>query len=138
MDPITLPYHLIIPSLVTLAMLIWTLIIKNRSFKKNPLTWICIIIFLLLYLLVVGSAAYDDIYYQIKLNEYDLNQDGLFSGDEVTDDMKEAMHHLVSDTGRNFSFITGFISSGIVTLSIYIIGKTIILIRKYSRGKRQL
>lgn len=135
MDPITLPYHLIIPSLVTLAMIIWTLIIKHRSFKRNPLTWICIILFLMLYLLVVGSAAYDDIYYQIKLNEYDLNQDGLFSGDEVTDDMKVAMHHLVNDTGRNFSFITGLISSGIITLSIYIIGKTIILIRQYSRGK---
>ncbi|MBK9794342.1 MAG: hypothetical protein IPP60_14915 [Sphingobacteriales bacterium] len=54
-------------------------------------------------------ATFDAIYYQLDLNRYDLNKDGMFGGKEITNEQNEAMRKLTSDTGRNFSFITGFV-----------------------------
>ena len=59
-------------------------------------------------------ATFDDIYYQWDLNRYDLDKDGMFSGEEITDQQNEAMRKLTSDTGRNFSFITGFVMALII------------------------
>ena len=88
-------------------------------------------IFLVLYLLTVGSATFDDIYSQWNLNRYDLNKDGIFGGIEVTDEQNEAMRKLSSNTGRNFSFITGFVFALIISTTVYILGQII------SKTKRQ-
>ncbi len=87
-------------------------------------------VFLLAYLFIVGSATYDDIYYQWDLNRYDLNKDGLFSGQEITEDQKAAMQRLINDVGRNFSFITGLIFAGVISTMVYLFGRLKLLITK--------
>lgn len=83
--------------------------------------------------MIVGSALYDDIFFQwdlnkLDLNKFDTNKDGLFDDREMTDDQKDAMNRLISDTGRYFSFITGFIFAGAVSIIIYILGRIKLLI----------
>lgn len=77
--------------------------------------------FFVVYLFVVSSALYDDIYYQWDLKRYDLNKDGLFSGQEITDDQTLAMRKLINDVGRNFSFVTGFIFAFFVSVTVYLV-----------------
>ncbi|ADZ90925.1 hypothetical protein [Marinomonas mediterranea] len=66
---------------------------------------------LLVYLFIVGSAAYYDYKYEAELAAFDLNQDGMFSGDEVTLEQEKAMLRVISDTGRTFAPFTGAIFS---------------------------
>jgi hypothetical protein len=47
----------------------------------------------------------------------------MFGGAEITDAQNEAMRKLTSDTGRNFSFITGFIFAFIISTIVYILGR---------------
>jgi hypothetical protein len=79
--------------------------------------------FLVIYLLIVGSALYTDLYCQWDLNRYDLDRDGFFGGPEQTPAQQAAMSRLTHDTGRNFSFIIGFILAFIIALLVYIIGR---------------
>lgn len=87
-------------------------------------------VFLAVYLFVVGGATYDDIYYQWDLNRYDLDKDGLFGGEEITEEQKAAMQRLINDVGRNFSFITGFIFAGAIGTMTYLFERLKILIAK--------
>lgn len=103
---------------------------RKILFSKYKLLWTSVAIFLFLYLLIVGSATFDAIYYQWNLNRYDLNKDGMFGGTELTEEQNEAMRKLGSDTGRNFSFITGFVFALIVSISIYISGRIILKIKR--------
>ncbi len=101
-----------------------TIIINRKKlFSKNKILWISIITFLILYLFIVGTSTFEAIYYQWDLNQYDLDKDGMFGSTEITDAQNEAMRKLISDTGRNFSFITGFIFSFIISTFVYILGQ---------------
>lgn len=80
-------------------------------------------VFLFLYLFIVGSATYNDIYYQWDLNQYDLDKDGFFVGKEVTKEQQEAMEKLSNDLGRNFSLITGLLFAFPISLLTYGIGR---------------
>lgn len=131
MDEITIPFHLEILTIICAVGLVAILFYRKRLFSKNKLFWTSVTIFLVLYLLTVGSATFDDIYSQWNLNRYDLNKDGIFGGIEVTDEQNEAMRKLSSNTGRNFSFITGFVFALIISTTVYILGQII------SKTKRQ-
>jgi energy-coupling factor transporter transmembrane protein EcfT len=122
MNPITIPYHLAIPSLVCILLLILIGFKRKKLFRQKKWIWISITIFLLLYIAIVGSATYVDVLYQWELNKYDLDKDGFFGGIEITDAQKKAMFRLTSDTGRNLSFITGLIFSFIISTAIYLSG----------------
>lgn len=130
MDELTIPSHLAIPSLICIVGLLIIIAKRKFLFLKNRLLWTSISIFLCLYLLIVGTATYDDIYYQWNLNHYDLDNNGIFSGKELTKEQNEAMTKLTNDTGRNFSFITGFIFSFIISLTIFILGRILNGIRR--------
>lgn len=80
-------------------------------------------VFLVVYLYIVGSSTYDDIYYQLDLNRYDLDKDGFFSGEEINKEQEAAMNRLTNDVGRNFSFMTGFIFAGFISAIVYIVGR---------------
>jgi len=131
LDEITIPFHLEILTIICAVGLVAILFYRKRLFSKNKLFWTSVTIFLVLYLLTVGSATFDDIYSQWNLNRYDLNKDGIFGGIEVTDEQNEAMRKLSSNTGRNFSFITGFVFALIISTTVYILGQII------SKTKRQ-
>jgi hypothetical protein len=122
MDEIAIPYHLAIPTIICLIGILMILIKRNTLFAKNKLLWTSITIFLCIYLYFVGTATLDSVFYQWDLNRYDLDKDRMFSGKELTSEQNEAMRKLTSDTGRNFSFITGFILAFLISLTIYVIG----------------
>jgi ABC-type multidrug transport system permease subunit len=136
MDEITIPYHLAIPTIICLIGLLTILLNRKKLFLKNRMLWISITTFLILYLFIVGTSTYEAIYYQWDLNRYNLDKDGLFGGVERTDEQKEAMNKLKSDTGRNFSFITGFIFAFIISTFIYIIGIIILRLKKHNERKK--
>ncbi|MDO6814009.1 hypothetical protein [Tenacibaculum soleae] len=125
MNEISLPYHLIIPSLISILIL-GTIILKRKKLfanRKWKSFWISTIIFFGIYLLIVGGATYADISSEMALRKFDLNGDGMFNGAEITPELKVALNKVSSDTGRNFSFITRLIFSGIITFFIFLIGK---------------
>lgn len=92
--------------------------------------WYSVIVLLVLYIYIVGSSTYDDIYYQWDLNRYDLDKDGFFGEKEITKEQEAAMNRLTSDVGRNFSFITGFIFAGFISSIFYVVGRLILNIKK--------
>ncbi len=125
MNEINLPYHLIIPSLISIIALGIIFINRKRLFVKGKWKWfwISITLFVGIYLLIVGGATYVDISSKLALQEFDLNRDGFFSGNEITPEQKTAMQKVIADTGRNFSVITGLFFSGIITFFVFIGGK---------------
>ena len=121
MSPITIPLHLFIPTVVSLAGLIFLFLKRNNLRRKYPALYKSALIFLFSYALIVCNALGHDIYYQWDLNRYDLNQDGLFgSPTETTLEQERAMERLINDVGRNFSPISGLIFSTILSLSFYV------------------
>ena len=130
MDEITIPYHLAIPTIICVFCLSTIVFKRKKLFSKNRILWISVTTFLIVYLFIVGNSTFDAIYYQWDLNRYDLNKDGMFGGKEITEAQKEAMRKLTSDTGRNFSFITGFIFAFIISSFVYIIGLITMKLKK--------
>jgi energy-coupling factor transporter transmembrane protein EcfT len=122
-NDITIHYHLLIPTLVSIAGLVTIAIFRQRLFKRDKWLWTSVTVFLVIYLFIVGSATYDDIYYQWDLNRYDVDKDGIFSGDEITNVQEAAMSRLTSDVGRNFAFVTGFIFAIIISGTVYVLGR---------------
>jgi hypothetical protein len=135
MKDLSLPFHLIVPCIISLAVIALLLYHRKRLFKsgKHKWLWISLTVFFTLYLLIVGRSLYLDIYYELALQKFDLNGDGFFNGNEITTELKEALKRLSSDTGRNFSFITGLIFSGIISFFVFVIGK---LIEKIKNRKK--
>jgi hypothetical protein len=132
MTNINLPYHLIIPSIIAFIVIVILFIKRNKIYKNDKMKWFWIstTAFFILYFFIVSWATYSDISCQIILQKFDLNGDGFFSGNENTSEQKEAMNNLIHDTGRNFSFITGFIFSGIIALFVFIFGNTFSYIKR--------
>ena len=71
--------------------------------------------------MIVGNALFHNIYNEVNLNKYDLNNDGIFSGEEITADQLKASEALIRDNAGSFSFITGLIFAFIVSLFSYLI-----------------
>lgn len=134
MYKISLPYHLIIPSLISILVLAIIILKRKKVFVKGKWKrfWISTTVFFGIYLLIVGGATYSDISSELNLQKFDLNGDGFFSGEEITLEQKEAMRKVISDTGRNFSFITGIICSGVIAFFVFIGSKLI----EYINAKR--
>ena len=123
MSSITIPLHLLIPTVTSLGCLIFLLLKRNMLRRKNPALYKSGLIFFFSYALVVGNALGHDVYYQWDLNRYDLNQDGLFSQKEASSAQALAMERRINDTSRNFSVISGFIVSIILSGSVFILMK---------------
>ena len=113
-----------IPALISLILILLILIRAKRIFKNSKKTsaWIAAFAFLTIYLIIVGTAIYHDIYCQWDLNKYDLNMNGLFESNEINSGQEEAFKRLTNDTGRNFALFTGLIFSGLISLFVFVIG----------------
>lgn len=99
--------------------------------------WISVTVFLVLYLFLVGTATYDDIYYQWDLNRYDLDKDGFFGGKEITQEQIAAQFRLTNDVGRNFSFVTGLIISALISILFFLVGQTILKLQELKRVNKK-
>lgn len=123
MTPLTIPLHLLIPTALSLSGLVFLLLKRKTLRRKNYALYKSFIIFLSAYALIVGNALGHDLYYQWDLNRYDLNQDSFFSKAEATSEQVLAMERLINDSDRNFSIISGFIVSAILSISVFIVIK---------------
>jgi hypothetical protein len=135
LDEITIPFHLAIPTIISGVALGIILNYRKKLFLFHKLAWASVAVFLTIYFLIVGSATYEAIYFQWDLNRYDLNKDGLFGGQEITNESQAAMQRLTNDVGRNFSFITGFIFAGVISITIYVLGRLLLKYKKVTIGK---
>ena len=132
MTQITIPYHLFIPALISLILFLLIIALWKKIFSrsKKKSVWVSILFFLIIYTIIVGSATFEDIYCQWDLNKYDLNMDGVFSGNEINTNQQAALERLINDLGRNFTVFTGLIFSGVISLFVFIIGTGIEKYRK--------
>ena len=112
MENITVKKHLVIA-------LIFAILILIFSFKSKHKRKLLINLFLGTYILIIAYVILYDIYLQNNLNSFDIDNNGFFSGSEITIEQKKAMQKLSSDTGRNFSFIIGLFYSAILSGLIY-------------------
>ena len=112
MENITVKKHLVIA-------LIFAILILIYSFKSKHKRKLLINLFLGTYILIIAYVILYDIYLQNNLNSFDIDNNGFFSGSEITIEQKKAMQKLSSDTGRNFSFITGLFYSAILSGILY-------------------
>lgn len=118
----------------------WQFFIKRKQLftvGQSIVFWISVTVFLIFYLFIVGSATYDDIYYQWYLNRYDLDKDGFFGGNEITKEQQAAIKRLTNDVGRNFACITGLIYSFLISVMVYLFGRIGIL-RRVSKVRADL
>ena len=75
------------------------------------------------YILVVTSPQISDKELKNRLYALDTNSDGVFSGDEITPEVKRRLENVSTDTGRTFAPITGIPMSAIWTsINLCIIG----------------
>ena len=121
MREINIHYHLLIPSIISAFCLLYIILNRNKFINKtSKIFFIALTFFVAFYLLIVGTSLYFDIYYQWKLNVFDLNNDGFFSGIEISSEQQSAMNNLINDTPRNFSFIVGLIYSFVFSIILFV------------------
>lgn len=125
MSNISLPYHLIIAGLIFSVILAVLFYKRKKIFKSGKLKWfwISFTVFCVIYLILVGGAAYSDISSKLALQQFDLNGDGFFNGNEITSEQKTAMTNVISDTSSTLVIFTGLIFSGMISVLIFITGK---------------
>lgn len=71
--------------------------------------WVFLMASVVAYGLIIGTAWATDAYFNAILQTYDLDNNGFFQGDEITAEQQQAMHNVISDTGRAFAPITGLV-----------------------------
>lgn len=123
MNPLDIPYHLVLPcllSVVGLALIVWK---RKRLFGQKSVFWCAVVVLLSVYALIVGRAAYEDIWLQCEVNRLDINGDGLFSSPEMTPEVQELLQKQTTDIGRNFSFVSGWVVAFILAAMVYRLGR---------------
>lgn len=114
--------HLIPPAVVGIAF-------KYRG-QLSLAAKISIFVFVITYSFVMYGALITDIYLSYKLEQFDLDGDGMFSGEEVTPEQELALKKVVSDTGRVFAPITGLVLSLVVSIPLFLVLKLAVFIKK--------
>ncbi|TNC85122.1 MAG: hypothetical protein CSH37_08820 [Thalassolituus sp.] len=72
-----------------------------------------------IYVSILASVAYIEYSLDAELAAFDLNGDGVFSGNEINIEQERAMHRVTADTGRTFAPFTGAIFSVIYFLGVW-------------------
>jgi len=105
--------------------------LRLKGKLKLSINKIALLSSLLTYIIIVASASYLSFKYQSELDAFDLNNDGLFSGNEINEEQQKAMQKVISDTGRNFAPFTGILFSVIYYIILLL---TLSLINKVSKN----
>lgn len=92
--------------------------LANKKLFKRRLNSLSIsaISALIIYGLILVSVAYIEHKLDMELAAFDLNGDGIFSGDEITPNQEAAMSRVISDAGRSLAPFTAAIFSCIYFL----------------------
>ena len=130
-----LPSHFTIPIILSLIILIIIGLKRKWFFSDRKRRWVAISLFVFstVYLIVMSLAVIDEIQLQQVLNQYDINQDSIFSINEVSEDQQVAMNDLINDVGRNFAFITGAVAAFVLSLTSFFLGRIYEWIKRKNR-----
>ena len=127
---IEIPYHFVYVIIISISI---SYMVYKRFFNKGNTysmwKWKCFFMFLIIYTLLVTYGLIIDISYQIELNKYDLNGNGIFEKNEQIGGQQEALLKLSSDVGRNLLILTGLFISLMISFFIYILG---LILKKHS------
>lgn len=96
-----------------------------------------IINFVIIYLLIVGSVVFYELYLDYKIRTFDLNGDSFFSEVEINSEYAKYSSLLTNDIGRKFAPITGLFFSLVCSAIFYGILKIANYARKASKGERR-
>jgi hypothetical protein len=134
-------------SFVSDALLIAFLIVPIysavRLFLKKIVSWrdwtsSVVMSSVICYILILGSAILLGMYFEDRLNKYDLDGDNFRSGVEITPDMEEAMSAVTRDTSRNLVPIIGlFLSPIYCGFCHFLIGILCFLFRRRNGSKKK-
>lgn len=105
--------------------------LRLKGNSKLSINKIALFSSLLTYIITVASTSYLNLKYQSELDAFDLNKDGLFSGNEINEEQQKAMRKVISDTGRNFAPFTGILISMVYYIILLL---TLSLINKMSKN----
>ena len=87
------------------------------------------------YAFILAGVAYIEYKLDAELAAFDLNGDGIFSGNEITPEQGKAMYRVIADTGRTFAPFTGAIFSVIYFLSIWLLLSIIAWVGKWRESR---
>ena len=117
-------YHEILPVLISVFGIFILILVRKKVPKRSYLfsLWVSGIVFFSVYIFLILSTAMLDAHYWAEYNSYDLNGNGSMDKSERTKGFQEAQRKVVSDTARNFVYITGVIISMLVSTTVLIVG----------------
>lgn len=111
------------------------LVVQRRDKVGQWLLWTGIVSGVC-YVLLMLSVQATEIHLKNKLNRFDLDGDGGFSGVEITFEMQTAMENVTNDTGRTLAPITGLFTCPIYSGFWHcLIGVPYLLISTHKRKK---
>jgi hypothetical protein len=116
-------------TLLYLAPVIMFVFLKYSGKKLALPSKVSLYIFVISYGLIIYSVFGYEVYLEFQLNKFDLNNDGIFSGLEITASQELAMSRVTSDTGITFAPFTGFIFSGLISFLSLLILKLFVLVK---------
>ena len=115
-----------IPILMLMSVKLWYSAVSKRVARS-------LLFFAIFYGVIVYGAAIQEVYLDRELAKFDLNGDGIFSGNELTAEQGAAMSRVVRDTARTFAPYTGFVLSGIASIILYVAQLIVHLVVGYVR-----
>ena len=114
--------HYLQPIIISISIVIVLFWFRKRIICKIGFSWwIYITGFIAIYATIVWLVFCSELILNMRLEEFDLNKDGVITGDEVTTDQKELMSRVAKDTARKLSIYTGFVYSLIITVVLFLI-----------------
>jgi len=103
-------YIVLFVSLCLLVSLAVYLGANKYSGNVSPIK-LTIISFISVYIFFVLGVYCYEIYLEYRLDSFDLNGDGFFTGEENTPEKEKYMSLVTNDTGRTFAPFTGLVYS---------------------------
>ena len=122
----------LLPLTISLVVVIYLIGIK-KNIAKHTLKydlWISVFLFFVFYFLIVSTSAIIDVYIQYVYDLYDLNNNGFIESSEKTTGYENAEQNVISDTARNFAFITGAIFSFVLSMGVFLVR---VIVRKINK-----
>lgn len=112
------------------------LVVQRRAKVGQWLLWAGIVSGVC-YVLMMLSVQTTEVHLGNKLDQFDLDGDGGFSGAEITPEMEKAMDDVTNDTGRTLAPITGLITCPIYSGFWHcVIGIPYLLISAHKQKRR--
>lgn len=128
-------------SLATALLIPAIIVVINKKWFNNTLNKVSIAALsgAVLYVILLVSVFYISQKIETELASFDLDGDGFFSGNEITEEQQQALKRFTQDTGRNFAPFTGIAVSVVyflcVWLSLYLAVLLKFLLRKLIFGR---